>query len=182
MILSEYDPKWPEQYLIISNIIQKKLTGIVFRIEHVGSTSVPGMYAKPKIDIDIVIPIGTSFEIVKRKLSELGYFHRGDLGITGREAFGRNGEPELYNETLDTIKHNLYACYEDNVELENHLLFRDYIRTHRDAFETYEKLKLEIANRVDQDYRKYVDTKEKEAKSYVYGVIELAKKEKAGII
>ncbi len=97
-----------------------KLSDIVFRIEHVGSTSVKGLSAKPKLDIDIVIQKEVSFEVFKKKLSELGYFHRGDLDVEGREVFDRNNS--VYDVVLDNITHNLYACYEGNIELEKHML------------------------------------------------------------
>jgi GrpB-like predicted nucleotidyltransferase (UPF0157 family) len=73
MVLSKYNPEWPKQFESIKSILQKQLAGIVFRIEHVGSTSIKDLSAKPKIDIDIVVPKDVSLEVIKEKLGEIGY-------------------------------------------------------------------------------------------------------------
>ncbi len=179
MVLSEYNPDWTDQFEKIKSVLLTKLSGIIFRIEHVGSTSVKGLSAKPVIDIDIVIPIGISLETIKDKLSELGYFHRGDLDVKGREAFGRSNDKDLCDPVLDTIKHHLYACQEDNLELERHLLFRDYLRAYPDARLAYESLKKDIAEKSGQDVKAYVLTKETEASEFINSVIEKARQQKS---
>ena len=151
MVLSEYNPEWSIHFEKIKSILEEKLSGIVYRIEHVGSTSIKGLSAKPKIDIDIVIPKNVSLEIIKEKLAELGYHHSGDLGVEGREVFDRAKDKKIYNDTLDSIVHNLYACPEDNAELERQILFRDYLRNNNEALLEYEKLKQGIAERAGQD-------------------------------
>lgn len=175
MVLSQYNTEWPDQFEKIKSILLTGLKGIVFRIEHVGSTSVKGLSAKPKLDIDIVIPLEVPFELIRGKLAGLGYYHRGDLEIPGREVFDRVNDKKFYDSVLDEIVHNLYACYEDNLELERHLLFRDYIRANPEARIAYEKLKQDIAERSGQDVKKYVLTKETEAKEFVYSIVEKAK-------
>lgn len=70
-------------------------------IEHVGSTSVPGLAAKPIIDIDIVIPPQQTIQSMITRLEPLGYTHLGLLGIVGRDAFRQEN---------DLPKHNLYVC------------------------------------------------------------------------
>ncbi len=77
------------------------------RIDHVGSTSVPGLAAKPIIDMDIVVSSPDEVRPVIERLSGLGYRWRGDFGIPGREAFARPGE-------VDLPTHNLYLVVEDN--------------------------------------------------------------------
>lgn len=178
MVLSEYNPDWVNQFEIIKSVLLTKLSGIIFRIEHVGSTSVKGLSAKPVIDIDIVIPKGISLETIKDKLSELGYYHRGDLDVKGREAFGRTNDKDHRDPVLDTIKHHLYACREDNFELEKHLLFRDYLRANPEARIAYESLKKDIAEKSGQDVKKYVLTKETEAREFIYSIVEKAGKMK----
>lgn len=179
MVLSEYNPEWTNQFEKIKSILVTKLSGIIFRIEHVGSTSIKDLSAKPVIDIDIVIPKGISLEVIKEKLSELGYYHRGDLDIKGREVFDRLKDKKFYNSTLDTVRHNLYACSEDNLELERHILFRDYLRTNPEARLAYESLKKDIAERSGQEVKAYVLTKETEAREFVYSIIEKAKQLKS---
>lgn len=151
------------------------MSGIIFRIEHVGSTSIKGLSAKPNIDIELVIPKGVPLQLLSEKLSELGYSHSGDLGCPGREAFDRLGK-EIYEPTLDSIRHNLYACPEDNMELERQILFRDYLRINEEARIAYEKLKQDIAVRAGQNVKKYIMIKETEAREFVYEIVEKARR------
>lgn len=174
MVLSEYNPDWADQFESIRAILQNKLSGIVFRIEHVGSTSIRDLSAKPKIDIQIVIPKGISLNVIIEKLAELGYRHEGDLGCEGREAFDRK-DKTVYNSTLDNITHNLYASPENNKELERQILFRDYLRINEEGRIAYEKLKQDIAERAGQNVKKYVMIKETEAREFVYAIVEKAR-------
>ena len=114
-----YDPSWHEAFERICRELKSALHDSVLAIEHVGSTSVPGLYAKPIIDIDIVISTGM-FETVKALLGSIGYMHAGDLGIEGREAFKYEGKPHL-------MVHHLYVCNEDSDELKRHLALRDFL-------------------------------------------------------
>ena len=85
-------------------------------IEHVGSTSIPGMKAKPIIDIDVVVQDEAQFLSVKEDLEKIGYIHKGDLGISGREVFDED------NVSIK-IAHHLYVCKKDNPELLRHIAF-----------------------------------------------------------
>ena len=100
MIVVEYKKDWPQQFLKIKTELQKVLT-TPCQVQHVGSTSIPGMKAKPIIDIDVGLDNWADFEAVKKVLAEIGYEHEGDKGITGREAFCRNGK--VHNEILYNI-------------------------------------------------------------------------------
>ena len=124
MVIEEYNEDWKNQYEQIKNILENSLSKTI-KIEHVGSTSIPGMWAKPIIDIDIVIENIYDCEKTKKELEEIGYLHKGDQGIKGREVFKRNNI--IKNEILDKINHHLYVCTKDNEELRRHILFRDYL-------------------------------------------------------
>ncbi|MNV51043.1 dephospho-CoA kinase/protein folding accessory domain-containing protein [compost metagenome] len=90
-------------------------------IEHVGSTSVPGLSAKPIIDMDVVVATRDDVKKAIQRLAILGYVHEGDLGAIGREAFiPPNGVPW----------HHLYVCTIDNAEYKRHIMFRDYLKSH----------------------------------------------------
>ena len=80
-----YDNNWAIAFEKIRQELHLALSDSALSIEHVGSTSVPCLY-KPIIDIDIVIERAV-FDVIKKRLSEIGYQHVGDLGIEGREAF-----------------------------------------------------------------------------------------------
>lgn len=150
IIVTDYDETWPKSFEQISAYLWPAVQDLASTIEHVGSTAVPGLAAKPIIDIDIVIPDATlSGELVKR-LEPLGYLHLGDLGIAGRDAFRQQNE---------LPKHNLYVCPAGSVGLQNHLIVRDYLRTHQDARQAYGDLKKRLAVSFATDIDRYVDGK-----------------------
>ena len=175
MVVVEYKKDWPQQFLKIKTELQKVLT-IPCQVQHVGSTSIPGMKAKPIIDIDVGLDNWADFEAVKKVLAEIGYEHEGDKGITGREAFCRNGK--VHNEILDDIDHHLYVCSVDNEEYKRHILFRDYLRNHDEARDRYNQIKEEILAKVGPENRAgYVQMKEEEYSDFFEEIIEKANKE-----
>ena len=104
-LVSSYNPDWPGWFETIRLRIEPRLEGIVHGIEHVGSTSIPGMTAKAIIDIDIVAQ-KADFPVVEARLERLGYLHQGDRGIPEREAF------DLVDEGArrELPEHHLYVC------------------------------------------------------------------------
>lgn len=175
IVVVEYDKKWPDDFLKIKDQLQKVLT-VQCEVQHVGSTSIPGMKAKPIIDIDVGLENWEDFETVKNALAEIGYEHEGDRGITGREAFGRNGK--VHNEILDTIDHHLYVCSVDNEEYKRHILFRDYLKSHAEARDRYNQIKEEILAKVGPENRPgYVQMKEENYMDFFEEIIEKANKE-----
>lgn len=84
-----YNPQWEMIFHKLKSVLCKEISELVIAIEHVGSTSVKGLGAKPILDIDIVIKDYSIFPRVIQGLEKLGYFHQGNLGIEEREAFGR---------------------------------------------------------------------------------------------
>ena len=113
MVVEKYNPKWVEQFRVLKEFLEKNTTEYI-SIEHVGSTSISGMNAKPIIDIDIVVEDASQFQRLKEELSKIGYVHEGDRGIPGREAFDHENVPL-------NIDHHLYVCVKDNVELQRHV-------------------------------------------------------------
>ncbi len=122
VVVLPYDEQWEQTFARIKDEILKALGTLALRIEHVGSTSVRGLSAKPIIDIDVVIKDYSVFDAVAAALEEIGYHHEGDLGIAMREAFRYDGKEHLQ-------KHHLYVCPQDSAELKRHLAFRDYLRS-----------------------------------------------------
>lgn len=154
LLIVPYDPAWPLRFAEIRAIVQRTIAGTYYSVEHVGSTSVPGMVAKPIIDIDIVIREG-KFADVRRKLEALGYVHEGDKGIPGREAF------DLRDEGLKSAlaPHHLYVCDADSPELRRHRAFRDFLIAHPEWVERLSRHKLELAARLGDDREAYQDAK-----------------------
>jgi GrpB-like predicted nucleotidyltransferase (UPF0157 family) len=124
-------------------------------MEHVGSTSIPGMTAKPIIDIDLVIQ-PQDWETIKTLLEERGYNHRGDLGIKDRESY------DLTDEALKAAlpAHHLYVCPAHSAELKRHIAFREYLKTHKADRERLSCLKWALAEAFDNDKFPYMDGKD----------------------
>lgn len=157
MVIQKYNPKWEEDFLEIKGFLEKNVTEYI-SIEHVGSTSVPGMNAKPVIDIDVVVEDREQFLRLKVQLEKLGYVHEGDKGISGREAFDDS-------KVLIQIEQHLYVCQKDNAELLRHLKFRDRLRANPELVKEYNGIKQEILSKVGEDNRAgYVQMKENEYK------------------
>ncbi len=158
MVVQEYDDRWPKDFAALEEVLRGHLSSAE-AIEHVGSTSIPGMCAKPIIDIDILVSGDSEFATTKTELESLGYAHNGNQGIEGREVFVRTGNN--YHKILDDIRHHLYVGRRDCAELQRHLLFRDTLRNDAGLREAYCKIKKDILKEVGEDNRAgYVEKKE----------------------
>ncbi len=151
IIVLPYDEKWTQAFLDIKSDLDTALGDLAISIEHVGSTSVPGLAAKPIIDIDVVVR-KTDLELAIKALATIGYEHKGNGGIGGREMFKYSGKEHL-------MDHHLYVCPEDSRELKRHVLFRDYLRSHPDAVQAYSQIKKEAAELYPHDIDNYINHK-----------------------
>lgn len=147
-----YDKAWKSDFEKIKNEIESVLGALTVGIEHVGSTSVEGMSAKPCIDIDVVISDYSVFEDVVSKLASIGYIHEGDLGIKDREAF-------TYSNKTHLKKHHLYVCPQYSRELHRHVAFRDYLRQNPEAIKRYSEVKEIAASLFPDNIDKYIEYK-----------------------
>ncbi|MCV9933980.1 GrpB family protein [Flavobacterium sp. LS1R47] len=152
IIVVPYNPNWVSEFKRIEGELLVAIKDEVLSIEHVGSTSVEGLHAKPIIDIDIVVE-NDLFSIVTQKLKEIDYEHVGDLGITGREAFSYKNKEHL-------MEHHLYVCNKESKELKRHVTFRNYLRTHADERDRYSQIKIEMAKKFPNDIDNYLLGKE----------------------
>lgn len=137
IVVVPYDPEWNAAFQELKAYFFNILGSGVLAVEHVGSTAVPGLSAKPIVDVDVVIRDDGCFPEVKARLEAAGYAHEGDLGIAGREAFA-------YASTA-LMAHHLYVCPHGSAELKRHLLFRDYLRAHAAERERYGAIKVRAA-------------------------------------
>lgn len=149
VIVLPYDPAWKDAFEEIKGEIEAALGDLILGVEHVGSTSVEGLSAKPCIDVDVVIADYSVFSDVVRKLEAIGYSHEGDLGIRDREAFRYSDKPHL-------LKHHLYVCPRDSRELHRHLTFRDFLRSHPEAAKQYGQVKERAAQLFPEDMDQYI--------------------------
>ena len=133
----EYDPAWPQRFEQLRQVYAEAMTAAgvsVVAIEHVGSTSVPGLAAKPIIDCDIIVAV-QDVPAAARTLIGLGFTPLGELGIPLRWAFK---EPERLAGT------NTYLVVDGSLSLRNHLAVRDILRTDADLREQYAAAKRRV--------------------------------------
>ncbi len=150
VIVVDYDPAWPHIYERLRAPLAAALGDLAAAIEHVGSTAVPGLAAKPVIDIDVLLARADALARAIERLIPLGYEHEGELGIPGRHAFRH--APEL-------PVHHLYVCVPDCIDYRRHIVFRDYLRAHPEHAEAYGNLKRELAVTFRHDRTGYTDAK-----------------------
>lgn len=150
VVVEPYNSNWIVQFQELKSLIWPVVQDVAISIEHVGSTSVPGLAAKPVIDIDIVIADMSQLNSVIKGLASLGYEHRGNLGIEDREAF-RAQKP--------LQKHNLYVCPQGSMALRNHLSLRDSLRANPVLRDEYAAIKTRLATEFPDSIDNYVEGK-----------------------
>lgn len=170
MLIQEYRESWIDDFNTIKNVISKSLASLKVSIEHIGSTAIPTLAAKPIIDIDVVYEDVLRFDEIKTRLGQIGYDHTGNQGIANREVFKRR-DMSRRHKVLDSIPHHLYVCPADSEELRRHILFRNYLIVNEEARIQYQNLKYQLAEEVGQDRKKYAEAKEVKAKAFVDAII-----------
>ena len=155
-----YDPSWPQAFAELRGVLKAALGSLALAIEHVGSTSVQGLAAKPILDVDVVIESPDALAEAAAALGPLGYHHRGDLGVPGREAFGRE-DPTTPTDGSGRLwpNHHLYVCAREAEALHRHLSFRDHLRSRPDSAREYERLKRSLSRRHQYDIDAYSEGK-----------------------
>ena len=149
VVVLPYDKAWKTAFEAIKKEIEAVIGEWIVGIEHVGSTSVEGLSAKPCIDMDVIIRDYSVFDAVVRQLGTIGYIHEGDLGIRNREAFTYRDKPHLQT-------HHLYVCPQYSEELHRHLAFRDFLRSSPEAVEKYSRVKETAARLFPEDIGQYM--------------------------
>ncbi|MFB6457827.1 GrpB family protein [Chitinophaga sp. Hz27] len=155
-----YQQEWPIQFEALAAVYRAALGSHISSIEHVGSTAVPGLPAKPILDIDLVIDSEEQLPFVTAVLEKLGYTFRGDLGIKQRFAYGRHRDdiPQTPDGRHWPV-HHLYCCVKGSPSLQNHLLLRDTLRNNQELRATYAAIKERLAATVNDDIDAYVEGK-----------------------
>lgn len=153
-LVQPYNTEWPCWFERMRAYLEPALADVPYTIEHVGSTAVPGMTAKPIIDIDVIVdrPV---FPLVVDRLTTIGYIHQGDLGILDRESFMLT-DPQLIQ---SLPYHHFYVCITGAAALRDHLLYRDFMRTHPEWVEKLSKHKVELCKQFNDDRQSYIDGK-----------------------
>ena len=149
VVVLPYDIAWQSAFQKIKSEIEEAVGDLIIGVEHVGSTSVEGMSAKPCIDIDVIIKDDSVFSAVADRLKTIGYIHEGDLGIKDREAFKYLDKPHLQT-------HHLYVCPQYSEELHRHMVFRDFLRSNAEAVKKYSAIKEKAAELFPDDIDQYI--------------------------
>jgi len=152
IVIEQYDPAWEIEFERIRTFLRPHISDLIVEIHHVGSTSVPGLLAKPIIDFDIEIESMDIFSELKKRLGKLGFHHEGDYGITGREAF-KPTKPD------DFMQYHMYVCPSDSTEFKRHLQFKNTLCANPQMANEYGELKMSLAKKHGSDIDAYIDGK-----------------------
>lgn len=131
-----YNPQWPQLFAAEAELIKQALGDNCVTIHHIGSTSVPGLSAKPIIDMLPVVHNIQAVDQTTKAMESLGYEAKGEFGIAFRRYFQKSN----YVRT-----HNVHVYQEGDPEISRYLKFRDWMRSHPEDAEAYAKLKQELA-------------------------------------
>lgn len=152
IVVTDYDPAWPTIAARLADDLHAACGAHLLRVEHIGSTSVRGLAAKPIIDLAPVAPTEDVRDACVGPIVALGLEHLGEYGIPGRRYFrGADGKSGL--------EVHLHLFTQDSTYLRRHLVFRDYLRSHPDEAAAYGAMKRNLATRLWRDGNEYADAK-----------------------
>ena len=150
VVVTNYNPKWPRMFEAETDMIREVFGDELLAVHHIGSTSVPGLKAKPIIDI---MPLVKNIEIVDKfndKMIALGYEPMGEYGIPGRRFFRKGG---------DHRTHHIHIFQLGSTEVQRHLALPEYLLQHADDAKSYGELKESLAESFPNDIEAYMDGK-----------------------
>jgi GrpB-like predicted nucleotidyltransferase (UPF0157 family) len=171
-----YDQKWAETFQQIKSVLESDLAGVPYLdIVHVGSTSVPGMYAKPVIDMDIIVSDQPSTLPAIKALENAGYLYRGEMNVPGRHAIARlPSAPKLPT-------HNLYITVDGCVALRNHLGVKKVLLESEALRDEYSAVKRQLGEKEFDRIGQYVHGKSEILQKILDRVEDLTEEEKEDI-
>lgn len=146
----DYNPDWAIVFARLRLHLLAAVEDFAVAVEHVGSTAVSGLAAKPILDIDVVVASVSDVPTAITRLAEIGYRHQGDLGIAGRETFASPSNAPA---------HHLYVVVQGSEPWHNHIQFRDYLREHPESAKAYAELKRSLVDQFQNDREKYTNAK-----------------------
>ena len=150
--LSPYQPAWPRLFREEARRLRAALGEHVLRVEHVGSTAVPGLDAKPILDIVVAVRDMSDATRFEGPLAPLGYLHKAENDRPGRRYFVKRLPDERSTHHLNITELDTECWF-------THVAFRDYLRSHPEAREEYGKLKRALARRHRHDRAAYQEGK-----------------------
>jgi len=137
------DPNWDDPFELESKVLKDIFGDLIIQIHHIGSTAIKGIFSKPIIDLMPEVTDIKSVDDFNDQMIKKGYLPKGEFGISRRRFFIKGSE-------LNHI-HHIHIFEKGNLEIERHLLFRDYLNSHLNEAKEYSELKIKLAkgNRFD---------------------------------
>jgi GrpB-like predicted nucleotidyltransferase (UPF0157 family) len=151
-IVTPYNPDWHIQFMNEAGKLNKLLGELAFKIEHIGSTAIPGMEAKPILDILILVKDESAFDIVQPIMEKAGYIYEGQY-VTDNSRLYR----KLYK---DTLLANIHVFPIKHPHVNEMLSLRDYLRSHPEEAKQYSEIKKELYNKYPTNYIDYRKNKD----------------------
>jgi len=145
-----YDLNWPKAFLVEESLIKPLFSENFIAIHHIGSTAVPGLSAKPTIDIILEVNNINLVDATNDAMASLGYEALGEYGIIGRRLFIKGEEKRT---------HHVHTFQTSNTEIHRHLCFRDYLIAHPADAKNYAELKIRLSKEVSHNREAYVKNK-----------------------
>lgn len=159
VLVVPYDPDWPAAFVVEAASIRGALRNAPVEVHHIGSTAIPGIFAKPIIDILLVMPSLELLDSQVPSMEALGYESLDEFGIAGRRYFRKSS-------TTGIRTHQVHAFEAGSTGARRHLAFRDYMRSHPDAAREYSLLKQRLATEFPHSMPDYIDGKDAPLKDY----------------
>jgi len=147
-----YDRRWPDRFSEEAEALEEVFGMEIVAIHHVGSTAIPGIRAKPIIDVLVEVRDLGRIDGFASEMSARGYIPKGEFGIPGRRFFIKGSETER--------THHIHVFESGHPAAERHLAFRDYLRAHPEAARAYGNLKAELATEFRHDIEGYMAGKD----------------------
>jgi GrpB-like predicted nucleotidyltransferase (UPF0157 family) len=151
VMIAQYDPTWPERFLTQARAFREALGGTAQRIDHIGSTAIPGLAAKPIIDIQISVAAFEPLDAYRVPLEDLGYIFR---------AANPERTKRYFREAPTQRRTHIHVRRAGSWAEQFALLFRDYMRRHADDAQRYAALKYQLAAQYGADRAGYTDAKD----------------------
>jgi GrpB-like predicted nucleotidyltransferase (UPF0157 family) len=158
--LVQYSPEWAKIFDREEKLLQSSIGEYIIEIQHIGSTSITGMLAKPIIDIGVAIERFEEGVVCIKPLEALGYIYNGENGIPRRHYFDK-GDPTAYH---------LHILEQDSDEWKKHITFRDFLRNNEEAANEYARLKQQLARKFRHDRLAYTEGKSE----FIHHILKLA--------
>lgn len=153
VFLVPYDPCWPAEFAQESSAVAMAFGNLLMAIHHIGSTAIPGIRAKPIIDMLAVVTDIAKVDERNSELQALGYEAMGEFGIPGRRYFRKD-------DATGNRTHQIHAFQLGSPQVERHLAFRDFMKVHREFAEQYDALKGRLAGLHPDDIAGYTAGKD----------------------